>query len=79
MPQVNQNKSARSATTDDIVRVIHKVEAMRARHAAELSGLVDELRAYLPAHEDHARYQRIRAICSSRAAIRADLRGGLKS
>jgi hypothetical protein len=73
------NKAHNVATTDDIVRVIHKVEAMRERHAAELSGLVDELRAYLPPYEDHARFQRIKAICSSRAAIRADLRGGLKS
>ena len=75
MAQVNQNNSARSATTDDIVRVIHKVEAMRERHAAELSCLVDELRAYLPPYDDQARYKRIRAICSSRASIRADLRG----
>lgn len=73
------NKAHNAATTDDIVRVIHKVEAMRERHAAELSGLVDELRAYLPPYENHARFQRIKSICSSRAAIRRDLRGGLKS
>jgi hypothetical protein len=70
------NNAHNATTTADIVRVIHKVEAMRERHAAELAGLVDELRAYLPPHEDHARFQRIRAICSSRAAIRRDLRGG---
>ena len=78
MNKVNQNKSARSDGATEIVRLRHELRSVREQVNRLFDGFEQRLDAMLPKYEDQARYQRIRAICSDRAQIRAVLDGRVK-
>ena len=57
--------------TAEIESFIQRLDVIQAQHNNQIDALKCELRAMLPEFHDQARYHKLRAICSSRAAMRA--------
>jgi hypothetical protein len=75
MAEVNLKKSVPCASTGEISMLRMELRAVREQMLRQLDAIDTRLEGMLPAYEDAARYQRIRAIAGDRAKTRAFLEG----